>query len=87
MRTVLFALVLGFLLLGCGGPSAPSSVQAQGWTPLHHGIIATFVGHPEGPLVYLCATQPRSVTLPSDEVVLEEDHYLQYEPCPQVPIP
>jgi len=79
---VLIVLALGFAV-GCAVRAPFAPVEAA---PLHHNIPATFVGHPEGPIVWLCATQPRRYVAPSGTVTFEEDHYLQYEACPVTPI-
>ncbi len=52
----------------------------------HHNIPASFRDHPEGPIFWLCATQPREYIDPNGNHVIEEDHYLQNEECPLVPI-
>jgi hypothetical protein len=76
----------------CGnGPLTPSKTVAttdtvERWQPLHHNVPATFVGQEGGPIVYLCATQPRPYTRPDGTVGYEEDHYLQYATCPVEPI-
>lgn len=75
MKLLLLAAAL--LSTGCAIPTEASS----SFRPQHHNIPATFVGNPSGPIVWLCATQPRNY-----EGHLEEDHYLQYSPCPEVPI-
>jgi hypothetical protein len=85
------ASALAVLLSGCNTVSAPLSASAtpvaqphdtvEPYRPLHHNIPATFVGQESGPIVYLCATALRLY-----EGHLEEDHYLQYEPCPATPI-
>lgn len=67
--------------MGCNNPVAPARIEAQVTAPKHHNIPATFAGHPEGPIIYLCATQPRRY-----EGGMEEDHYLQYQECPTIPI-
>jgi hypothetical protein len=79
MSIVLAAAIMG----GCVRDGSPTyTLHAEVVAPpLHHNIPATFKGHPEGPIVYLCATQLRRY-----EGRLEEDHYLQYEQCPTVPI-
>lgn len=74
---------------GCtGGAFSPSQVaHAATLVPAHHNIPATFAGHPEGPVVWLCATQPRTYCTGSSNVCAEEeDHYLQYDTCPAIPI-
>jgi len=71
-------------LTGCGSPLEPS-VHAQE-QPLHHNIPATFAGHPEGPVIYLCETQPRAYRAPDGRTLVERDHYLQYSHCPATPI-
>lgn len=85
-----FALLVLAASACTNSPSSPTAVPATtavaAPAPLHHNIPATFAGHPEGPIVYLCATQLRSYTTPDGRVSVEEDHYLQYEPCPSVPI-
>ena len=78
------------LVVFCGAacdtlPTMPSA-SAQSVRPEHHNIPATFIGHSEGPVVYLCETQPRSYVLPNATVLVERDHYLQYELCPRTPI-
>lgn len=78
----------GPMIAGAGDapiPTCPTLSGAPTGSPLHHNIPATFAGHPEGPLVYLCATQPRVYT-DATGAHLEEDHYLQYAPCPETPI-
>jgi hypothetical protein len=81
---------------GCvrDAPTAPKRVMQTEereihYIPLHHAIPATFRDHPEGPIVYVCATQPRLIcddrNNPS-HCERGEDHYLQYEQCPEVPI-
>lgn len=73
-------------------PTSPSHVAAVTDVcvappgPQHHNIPATFAGHPEGEIIWLCATQPRAYTAPDGRTVLEEDHYLQSTSCPAVPI-
>ena len=78
-------------------PTAPTATPAAqqvpveqpivGWTPKHHNIPAAFADQPTGPIVYLCATQLRPYyTTNTGVVVMEEDHYLQYTPCPVEPI-
>lgn len=74
-------------------PGVCTSAQPYCFAPQHHNIPATFVGHESGPVIWLCATQPRTYLRPVDarnpmELVrtTEEDHYLQYAPCPAVPI-
>lgn len=89
-------LALGILLAvvfaaqGCKGVerlvSMPSIGAQASPVPAHHNIPATFAGHPEGPLMWLCATQPRQYVTPTGSSQYEEDHYLQYTPCPAVPI-
>lgn len=76
-----FACLLS-LTTGCSLSTAPSAqVVAQ-----HHNIPATFKGQESGPIIYLCATQPRIYVTADGRRLTEEDHYLQYEPCPAVPI-
>jgi len=77
MRRVLILTTL--VLASCAAPTTPTAATSV--APLHHNIPATFAGHPEGPVIYLCETQPRTY-----EGHVERDHYLQYEPCPTVPI-
>jgi hypothetical protein len=84
-------IVLLVLVGGCSkAPVAPSvtHVALAVPPPQHHNIPATFAGHPEGPVIYLCATQPRQYyDVDGHPVgVPEEDHYLQYEQCPNLPI-
>ena len=77
--------LLGALLLTLAAfsfVSCASPVAASAYVPQHHNIPATFAGTPEGPVIWLCATQLRGYG-----GVAEEDHYLQYSPCPVVPIP
>lgn len=94
---VLMHCVTLFVIVACHSPSQASPLPTLGapvveheateplqWRPLHHNIPSTFVGHPEGRTIWLCATQLRTYN-PYDGP--EEDHYLQYEPCPIVPIP
>lgn len=96
------AVVLALVLMGAGAcqgsPVAPQEVVKPAYVPLHHNIPATFEGHADGPVIYLCATQPRTYlrplpgsTLSSDHIqpmlqTTEEDHYLSYAQCPAVPI-
>lgn len=81
MKKVLLAAVLG-MTAGCSGVLHPSALG-----PRHHNIQATFIGHPEGPVIWLCATQPRTYTNPyTGESHEEEDHYLQYTECPVIPV-
>lgn len=85
ISTVLLVAVIG---ASCGNTLAPT-LQAEAVlpsTPAHHNIIATFVGHEDGPLVWLCATQPRGYWHPDGTRTWEEDHYLQYSVCPTTPI-
>lgn len=84
MSFVLLAAIMG----GCVRQSPTAPVQAEvHYTPIHHNVPATFAGHPEGPIVYLCATQPRLVCdRDAYHCQRGEDHYLQYESCPIVPI-
>lgn len=84
MKTALL-LACGLTIGACASTIGPSHVNAASSTPLHHNIPATFVGHPEGPIVYLCATQPRQYIV-GNVTQWEEDHYLQYESCPLIPI-
>jgi hypothetical protein len=88
---VLVLLALASLFFaGCQNPTGPSKltdthehiVRPMVHVPQHHNIVATFADHPEGPMIYLCATLPRPT---SDGYA--EDHYLQYDPCPIVSIP
>jgi hypothetical protein len=77
--------------VACGKQSPTSATRTvqvveKPWVPQHNNIIATFAGDPQGPLVYLCATQLRSYTNAEGVAMQLEDHYLQYEPCPTVPI-
>lgn len=76
----------------CGGPYEPvcevePARLATG--PQHHNIPAVFAGNETGPVIWLCATQPRLVCEDNNSpsrCALEEDHYLQYAPCPDTPI-
>jgi hypothetical protein len=77
MKRVIVAVASTFVFGCSANPAAPSTA----YQPKHHNIPATFAGHPEGPIIYLCATQPRQY-----EGHMEEDHYLQYSPCPSEPI-
>jgi hypothetical protein len=63
----------------CYGAPCPAS-------PIHHNIQAMFAGQPEGPVIYLCSTQPREYFDGNRSLGLSRDHYLQYEECPTVPI-
>lgn len=82
----LYLIMLLLSGLGCSVATAPEAPKPL-YRPEHDNITATFTGHPEGPLVWLCATQPRSYqTGPHGLVMYEEDHYLQYVPCPATPI-
>lgn len=95
------ALVGSLATGGCGSPVQASSVplpsiEAHAYTvpegspapyvPAHHNIPATFAGMPNGATIWLCATQPRGYSGTDGAYHLEEDHYLQYAPCPIVPI-
>lgn len=96
------AVVLALVLVGAsacqGSPAAPTPQWKPAYVPLHHNIPATFEGHADGPVIYLCATQPRtylrplpgstfdSHTIQEMETTTEEDHYLSYQQCPAVPI-
>lgn len=65
------------------GP-AQAPLQAPVQDPmLHHGVLAVNL---QGEVMYVCATQVRSYTLPDGMVHAEVDHYLQYSACPVVPI-
>lgn len=81
-RVMLVALVGVVAGYACA-PTSPA--RAAEFTPQHHNIPATFAGHPEGPVIYLCAIQPR-IYVVGGVSEQEEDHYLQYEQCPATPI-
>lgn len=83
MRYTIAAIAL--CATACACPTAPVKA-AEPWHPLHHGIPATFAGDPRGPVVWLCATYPRLVIQADGTARTEEDHYLQYTPCPLHPI-
>lgn len=86
MRPRLVSVVLGTLsVVACASPVAPSLTAETPAAPQHHNIPATFRDHPEGPTYYLCATRPRPYVV-AGQTRMEEDHYLQAEPCPAVPV-
>ena len=78
MRNILFALAM--MTLGACAQSVlhPSGLKA--FSPLHHNIPASFINQSDK-IIWLCATQPRNY-----EGKWEEDHYLQREQCPILPI-
>lgn len=97
MRVVYMCMLAGLMLalaLACSGPVSPS-VAAQGtvqashaaYVPQCNAIAATFAYHADGPLVYVCATLPRTYGAPGGVGTAVEDHYLQYEPCPATLLP
>lgn len=74
------------LIIGaCSSPLQPSKVAAavELAHPLHHNVPATL---PDGRIMWLCATQLRAYTNNSGVTTYEEDHYLQFEQCPVIPI-
>ena len=82
------------LALAAGGctsranPSAPSAdlePSTSGYVPLHHNVPASMADSPEGPIWWLCATQPRMYVNPDGTRLAVEDHYLQSTQCPTVP--
>jgi len=73
------------MLCGVAGCTANPLRATSTVTPKHHNIPATMADAPEGPVYYLCATQPRQYTGPTG-TTWEEDHYLQPAPCPATPI-
>lgn len=82
-------LLMFVLLMGCTASplaASPQVVTQPVYVPLHHNIPASFSGREQGPIYWLCATQPRRYVRQDGTVLLEEDHYLQDAPCPTTPI-
>jgi hypothetical protein len=52
---------------------------------LHHNVPFSVVGH-EDTVLWLCSTQPRTVTTATGATITERDHYAQPTPCPATPI-
>ncbi len=89
MRRLVFLSLFSAAIGACGQSilaPTPSAQEPIRQTPMHDNIPATFANDPFGPIVWLCATQPREYTLPDGRRQLEEDHYLQYTTCPSIPI-
>ena len=92
MRLLVGSALLGSALLGSAAcskgqaPTAPAEAAPARIAPMHDGIPATFAGHPEGPVVWLCATELRAYLGSDGRTHWDEDHYLQYDTCPAVPI-
>lgn len=71
MRLAIAAFAAGVIVSACAIPTRPT--EAAAWKPAHHNIPATFVGHETGPLIWLCATQPREYVTVGGQHQLEED--------------
>jgi hypothetical protein len=67
-------------------PTAPAQEVLRKVQPQHHAIPFTMAGHPDGPILYLCATQPRPYVGADGAQRAAEDHYAQTEPCPETPV-
>ena len=80
---VWLCLIALLALVGCSNPLQPLQASIA-YTPLHNNVTATL---PTGVVVWLCATLPRQYVLPNGVSQWEEEHYIQYTPCPTTLLP
>lgn len=93
LKNWLRRIVLGTTMgaAACGSPLKPTAQEEpiRMATPVRqpggedHGVPAIA---PDGSIWQVCATQAREYVAASGERVIQRDHYLQREPCPETPI-